>query len=329
MVMGSGVVSVDLAHAGWDSVSIAVLAAGAVVWLSLLVFGELAADVAGVAATAVLGTRVALIGWPGAAWALAAGAAMLWALGVPFPAPPRPASGQDFLPAVATQSLAVAAASLAPSAGGWTRVAGTVLFLGGLALYARVVIRFRPASLARRRRSVDRRRGAGDLGARRRRAGLGGRATASVARRQRRPLGRRGGLAAGAHRRRTGSAAPRRGSGPLVDRVSARDVRGDELRGRRVGRARLDASVRPRLDLAGGRGMGARPARHRAAVGRGAADSVGRGTGAVNERTTSARYHDAPGNLIMRPVGGSLSRFRPPAGRPPVLDGGPVVPTDG
>lgn len=143
MVMATGVVSTDLAAGGWKRLSVALLTLAAVAWLALLVRGDVPRELAGVAATAVLGTRLAMLGWTAAAWTLAAAAAALWMVRVPRASPPRRSAGADFLPAVATQALAVLAALLDLD------VVGTVLFVFGLALYARVVIRFDAAQLRR------------------------------------------------------------------------------------------------------------------------------------------------------------------------------------
>jgi hypothetical protein len=163
MVMASGVVSLDLNEGGWSGASLATLACAAAVWLVVLARGELARGPAGVAATAVLGTRLVVAGWSGAGWALACAAAALWAWVIPrasvrvgasgaAPAAPlwtrvvRTASGAAFLPAVATQSLAVLTAELS----GRT-VPAVLLFVVGLALYARAAIAFDVRELVRGR----------------------------------------------------------------------------------------------------------------------------------------------------------------------------------
>jgi hypothetical protein len=60
-------VSLDLASVGWPAGSDVLAAVAAVVWLGLAVSGELWTDLAGVSATAVLGTRVLGFGWTAAA----------------------------------------------------------------------------------------------------------------------------------------------------------------------------------------------------------------------------------------------------------------------
>jgi Voltage-dependent anion channel len=168
MVMASGIVSIDLDAGGWSAASLVPLVCGAVVWVLALARGELWRGPAGVAATAVLGTRLVVAGWSGAGWALAGAAIALWAwvvlraaapLRAPVapPAAPRRArvvarpavrlarSGAAFLPAVATQSLAVLVASLGAT------VPGVVLFVVGLALYVRACTAFDLAEILRGR----------------------------------------------------------------------------------------------------------------------------------------------------------------------------------
>ena len=147
MVMASGVVSLDLDAGGWDAASLGALAAGAAVWLLVLARGELTRGPAGVAATAVLGTRLVVAGWSGVAWLLAGAAVALWAWVVPRGVVRAPASGAAFLPAVATQSLAVLAAAL----GGRATRPGAVFFAAGLALYVRAAIAFDVRELVRGR----------------------------------------------------------------------------------------------------------------------------------------------------------------------------------
>lgn len=170
MAMASGVVSLDLAAGGWDAASLVPLAGAAAVWMVALARGELTRGPAGVAATAVLGTRLIVAGASAAAWLLAGAAVTLWMWVVPRTVARAPApgavvlaplwaravslaavrvreSGAAFLPAVATQSLAVLAAEL-PGVPRWSAIA---LFLAGLALYARAVIAFDPRELLRGR----------------------------------------------------------------------------------------------------------------------------------------------------------------------------------
>jgi Voltage-dependent anion channel len=136
--MASGIVSLDLHDGGWETVSRVVLAVAVAAWLWAWATGDVAQRVAGVAATAALGSCLPALGWRAVAWALLAVAAAIWIGRLPeMLGRPSQRSGSVFLPAVATQSLAVLAASLGARA-----AVPVVLWLGGLALYARAVARF-------------------------------------------------------------------------------------------------------------------------------------------------------------------------------------------
>jgi voltage-gated anion channel len=137
-VMASGIVSLDLHDRGWDTASRVVLAVAAAAWLWAWATADVAQRVAGVAATAALGSRLLALGWRAVAWGLLAVAAAIWIGRLPkVLGRERGRSGSLFLPAVATQSLAVLAASLgAPAA------VAVALWLGGLALYGRAFTRF-------------------------------------------------------------------------------------------------------------------------------------------------------------------------------------------
>ncbi|HEY7077749.1 MAG TPA: hypothetical protein VH418_20375, partial [Solirubrobacteraceae bacterium] len=136
--MASGIVSLDLHDAGWETASRVVLAVAVAAYLWAWAGGDVARRVAGVAATAALGSRVAVLGWRTAAWVLLGLAGAIWVGRLPaMLRRSRDRSGSVFLPAVATQSLAVLAASL-----GATRVVPAVLLVAGLVLYARALPRF-------------------------------------------------------------------------------------------------------------------------------------------------------------------------------------------
>ena len=94
VVMGTGIVSIALSLDGSEMLSRILLAVAAVVWVALgvLLVGRAARDrsrfhhearspaaLTGVAGTAVLGTRLALLGWDWAGVALLAIALVLWA----------------------------------------------------------------------------------------------------------------------------------------------------------------------------------------------------------------------------------------------------------
>ena len=159
-VMATGIVSVGLQLDGVEWLSRVVLAIGGALWIALgVVFARRAlwlrgrwwadaggpAALTGVAGTAVLGTRLALLGWRWAAWALLALAAGLWAvlLRPALRGAAGPAVGTSFLLTVATASLAVLAATLAKGTGErWPAVAALALLLAGLGLYVLVAARF-------------------------------------------------------------------------------------------------------------------------------------------------------------------------------------------
>lgn len=103
------------------------------------------ASLTGVAATAVIGARIASLGWSGAAWALMAVSAAMWLVLVPFVLRhwQVPAVGAGFLVCVATEGLAVLAAEQGTATGNRPAVAaGSAAFVLGLILYAVVVARF-------------------------------------------------------------------------------------------------------------------------------------------------------------------------------------------
>ncbi|WP_037774808.1 membrane protein [Streptomyces seoulensis] len=159
-VMATAVVSIGLRLAGVEVVSRIFLVLACLAWLALA--GTFAFRLAGqrgrwaeesrdpaaltaVAATAVLGTRVSLLGVQSLAGALLALAALLWPVllvsvlrnwGQRMP-------GTVFLCCVATQALAVLAATLAGAeATAWLAHAALVLFWLGLLLYALALPRF-------------------------------------------------------------------------------------------------------------------------------------------------------------------------------------------
>ena len=103
------------------------------------------ASLTGVAATAVIGGRIASLGWTGAAWALLAVSALLWLVLLPFVLWhwQVPTVGAGFLVCVATEGLAVLAGVQGAITGSRLVVAaGFAPFLLGLVLYAVVVARF-------------------------------------------------------------------------------------------------------------------------------------------------------------------------------------------
>ena len=159
-VMSTGILSTATQIAGLQLLSwvlllfavLAQLALGAVLVRRLLTDrpGWLAdagtpASLTGVAATAVIGGRIASAGGTDVAWALLAASALLWLVLLPFVLRhwQVPTVGGSFLVCVATEGLAVLAATQGAVAGSRPAVdAGFAAFLLGLVLYAVVVARF-------------------------------------------------------------------------------------------------------------------------------------------------------------------------------------------
>ncbi|MFF7457173.1 tellurite resistance/C4-dicarboxylate transporter family protein [Kitasatospora sp. NPDC008115] len=158
-VMATGIISVGFHLAGFDALSIADLWIAGVLWLllALAFVALLLADRSGwttrshtppaltaVAATTVLGVRLDQLGWTVVAEALLAVAAVAWPvllvsvlrhLGRRMP-------GAAFLICVATQGLAVLAATLAPHTADWLAWAALPVFVLGLLLYGDALRRF-------------------------------------------------------------------------------------------------------------------------------------------------------------------------------------------
>lgn len=156
-VMSLGILSVAAGQDGLPALSLVLLGLACAGWavLAALFTHRLVRDPArwwadagspgaltAVAATAVLGTRVDMLGALLPAAVLLAVAALLWGVLLP-PALrhlPRPTYGACFLLTVATEGLAVLGAALATAA--WLRDTAAVLAVGGLALYGLVLSRF-------------------------------------------------------------------------------------------------------------------------------------------------------------------------------------------
>jgi hypothetical protein len=154
--MGCGIVSVDLNTIGQRVLSVALFVFAAVVWLLLVVrlarfparaIGESTSPpiLGSVAATAVLGSWLAT----GGARVVAAALLVLAAAGLAVLVWPvlthwvTPTTGTSFLLAVATQSVAVLAATLAASDRlGWLLLLAGLACLAGLASYVFVAWRF-------------------------------------------------------------------------------------------------------------------------------------------------------------------------------------------
>ena len=159
-VMATGIVSVDLASDGYETLSRLILGVGTAMWLGLGVLlvaqalldrprvqREAASPAAltGAAGTAVLGTRYAELGWRWAGATLLVVAVVLWlvVLGPVLRHWETPTIGVSFVLTVATEALAVLAATLATSDHArWLVYAALALFALGLASYAFVLSRF-------------------------------------------------------------------------------------------------------------------------------------------------------------------------------------------
>ncbi len=160
VVMGTGIVSIGLSLDGHETISRALLVLDAVIWMALaaLLPARAARDRArclndvrtpaaltSVAGTAVLGTRLVLVGWNWAGAALLVTALVLWValLGPVLSSWVTPTVGVSLLLTVSTESLAVLSAALAPhERARWLLDLGLALLLLGLGFYAFVISRF-------------------------------------------------------------------------------------------------------------------------------------------------------------------------------------------
>lgn len=161
-VMATGILSVALHQTDHETLSRIALALACAAWLALA--GDFAARLlwdrvrwtqeaatpaalTAIAATTVLGTRFTTLGWETLAEALLALAAVLWPglLITVVRHWHRHMPGAVFLGCVATQGLAVLAATLAATeATAWLAHAALALFWLGLLLYAVALTRFDP-----------------------------------------------------------------------------------------------------------------------------------------------------------------------------------------
>ena len=160
VVMGTGIVSIDLSTDGRETLSRILLVIAAAIWvgLGLLLAARLGSDreqlvaesalpaaLTGVAGTEVLGTRVALLGWNGIAIALLAIGFCIWLVLVPHVLRhwKTPTIGASFVLVVSTESLAVLGAVLSlHERAEWLAVAALVALVLGLAAYVFVLARF-------------------------------------------------------------------------------------------------------------------------------------------------------------------------------------------
>jgi Voltage-dependent anion channel len=152
-VMATGIVSVDLALDGHETLSHVLLGIAAAAWAWLLARAALdparvrreagsPAELSDVAATAVIGTRIAQLGWRAAAAVLLVLALAMWLarLGPVLRDWTAPATGVSFMLTVSTEGLAVLAASLTVHGGAaWVAHAAIAPFVLGLGFYAFVL----------------------------------------------------------------------------------------------------------------------------------------------------------------------------------------------
>ncbi|WP_436771377.1 tellurite resistance/C4-dicarboxylate transporter family protein [Yinghuangia sp. YIM S09857] len=158
--MSTAIVSIGMHLTGFEVLSKALLALAGVAWVVLAcAFGlrvlwdrpdwrtdaDTPPALTAVAATSVLGTRIALLGRHGVASALLVVAAAVWPfllLAVIRHWQRRGMPGVVFLVCVATQGLAVLAGTLGPWAGEWLMWVALCLFALGIALYVDALLRF-------------------------------------------------------------------------------------------------------------------------------------------------------------------------------------------
>lgn len=160
VVMGTAIVSIALSLDGHETLSRILLAICVAIWIALgmLLVGRAARDrprfhhearspaaLAGVAGTAVLGTRLVRLGWDWAGVALLVIALVLWAalLAPVLTHWVTPTVGVSLLLTVSTESLAVLAATLAARQhSDWLLYVAVVPFVLGLVFYVFVLARF-------------------------------------------------------------------------------------------------------------------------------------------------------------------------------------------
>jgi len=158
--MSTGILSTATQFAGLSVLSLAllVLAVLAELALGLVLVSRLLTDrrgwladagtpasLTGVAATAVIGGRIAFLGWTAAAWLLLTASGLLWLVLLPVVLRhwQVPTVGASFLICVATEGLAVLAGTQGAIAGSRSAVVvGLAAFLLGLVFYAVVLARF-------------------------------------------------------------------------------------------------------------------------------------------------------------------------------------------
>ena len=158
--MGTAIVSIALSLDGQETVSRVTLAIAGVIWVALAMLLPLRAGrdparfrsdvrtpaaLTAAVATAVLGTRLTLLGWAWAGVAMLVLAFVVWVvlLRPVLAAWKSPTVGVSLLLAVSAESIAVLAATLAPHEhASWLLIAAVVLLGLGLGLYVFVISRF-------------------------------------------------------------------------------------------------------------------------------------------------------------------------------------------
>ena len=166
VVMGTGIVSIAVALDGRETLSRVLLALDAAAWviLAILLPARAARDRArfrrdlrtpaaftAVAGTAVLGTRLTLLGWNWVASILLVIALLAWLglVGAVLRHWTTPTVGASFILTVGTESLALLAAALALAYhANWLLIASLLPFVLGLGFYLLVLSRFDVGQLA-------------------------------------------------------------------------------------------------------------------------------------------------------------------------------------
>jgi tellurite resistance protein TehA-like permease len=159
-VMGTAIVSIALSLDGQETLSLVTLAIAAVIWVTLAMMLPLRAArdparfrsdartpaaLTAAVATAVLGTRLTLLGWAWAGVAMLVIAFVVWLalIGPVLAAWKSPTVGLSLLIAVSPESIAVLAATLAAREHArWLLIAALVPLGLGLGFYVFVISRF-------------------------------------------------------------------------------------------------------------------------------------------------------------------------------------------
>ncbi len=160
VVMGTGIVSIDLTLNGEEPLSLVTLAVASIAWVILGILlvdrllwarasfdheASVPAGLTGVAGTAVLATRLTLLGWRWAGAVIIVVAAALWfaLVGRVLRRWVTPAVGASFMLTVSTESLAILLAELGLTSGaGWLILLSVVALALGVGFYGFVIRRF-------------------------------------------------------------------------------------------------------------------------------------------------------------------------------------------